>query len=371
MTSDKEVLTASDEHRFPCESCGSDLRFDPGKDRLVCDYCGNVQDIEHGVWRRPSATTEHDFDQVDKSPELFEYADIERLSACPNCGAKIEFDGNAHATECPFCATPVVADTEASRRIKPQAVLPFILDEDEARVELVKWLGSLWFAPGGLKEYARKGRRLNGIYTPCWTFDADTKTRYRGQRGIVYYEEKTVRRNGENQTVRVARTDWTRVSGRVARFFDDVLIVASNALPRQFRAGIANWDLTRLEPYSPEYLAGFRSEAYTVDVRDGYIEAQDVIDRQIIRDIRFDIGGDKQRIDAVETQISDVTFKHILVPIWIAAYKYRGRSFRFVVNGQSGAVSGERPWSALKLMLAICAAIILAVAVGYIYATTQ
>jgi len=34
------------EHRFPCDACGSDLRFDPGDHRLICDHCGNMEALE-------------------------------------------------------------------------------------------------------------------------------------------------------------------------------------------------------------------------------------------------------------------------------------------------------------------------------------
>lgn len=362
---------ALQDHRFPCDSCGSDLRFDPGKDRLVCDHCGNTQAIDHGPWTRSRAIAELDFENALRAlPDDPDY-EVTRVSECPNCGARVEFDPDVHATECPFCATPVVTDTGPSRQIKPRAVLPFALNEGQARAAMVDWLGSLWFAPNGLQDYARKGRKLNGIYTPCWTFDADTKSSYRGQRGIVYYEEHTVVRNGRRERVRVPKVRWTPVSGRVARFFDDVLVVASEALPAKFRAGVANWDLTHLEPYVPDYLAGFRAEAYTVDLKEAFVEAREAMDRQILRDVRFDIGGDRQQVEHVETRISDVTFKHILLPVWIAAYKYRGRSYRFVVNGQTGAVSGERPWSGIKIALAVVAAMIVAAIFGYLYAMGQ
>ncbi len=361
----------TDEHRFPCETCGSDMRFDPGDERLICDHCGNVAPIDHGPWARSDAIRELDFESALHS-ELSK-AEIEstRTSSCPNCGARIEFSDEIHATECPYCATPVVTDTGENRQIKPRAVLPFVLDESAARSTMITWLGDLWFAPGGLTEYARKGRRLNGIYAPCWTFDADTKSQYRGQRGTVHHDTKTVMRNGKRQTVRTQRVSWRRVSGRVARFFDDVLVIASSALPEKFRTSINHWDLTRLEPYQPEYLAGFRAEAYSVDLETAFIEARSIMDRQIVRDVKFDIGGDRQRVDHVETSVSDVTFKHILVPVWLAAYKYRNKSYRFVVNGQTGQVVGERPWSVWKITFALIAAAIIAGAMGYLYAQGQ
>ena len=361
----------AEEHRFPCETCGADLRFDPGDDQLVCDHCGATQPIDHGPWTRSAAIQEQDFRRaIDAGLGTAEMEEAQ-TSTCPNCAARVEFDPAVHSTECPFCATPVVTDTGASRQIKPRAILPFMLEETDARVAMTKWLGSLWFAPGGLMEYARKGRKMTGVYTPSWTFDADTKSAYRGQRGTVYYETRQVTRNGKTETIDVPKVRWTPVKGRVARFFDDVLIVASTALPDKFRNTLVHWDLTRLEPYQPEYLAGFRAEAYTIELKDAFLEARDIMDRQILRDVRFDIGGDKQRVDDIQTQISDVTFKHILVPVWIAAYKYRGRSFRFVVNGQTGQVSGERPWSAWKIALAILTALIAAAIMGYLYGTGQ
>lgn len=358
---------ALEDHRFPCHDCGSDLRYDPGEEQLLCDHCGNIEPIEHGPWTRARAIAELDYEAALHALPSDPVMEETRVSQCPNCGARVEFDPDLHATECPFCATPVVTDTGPSRQIKPRAVLPFELDERQARQSMTDWLGALWFAPGGLQDYARKGRKLSGVYTPCWTFDADTHSSYRGQRGIVYYENRRVVRNGKSENVRVAKVRWTPASGRVARFFDDVLIVASEALPSKFRSQIANWDLTRLEPYRPEYLAGFRAEAYTVELREAFLLARSVMDRQILRDVKFDIGGDRQRVDHIDTDVSDVTFKHILVPVWLAAYKYRGRSYRFAVNGQTGVVSGERPWSIWKISLAVIAALVLALIAGYLY----
>ena len=362
---------SNEEHRFPCETCGSDLRFDPGHERLICDHCGAEEQIDHGPWEQQSAIRELDFQAALDAELSVAETEENRTSTCQNCGARTEFDPDVHAAECPYCATPIVIDTGAHRQIKPRALLPFELDESAAHDAMVEWLGSLWFAPNGLTQYARKGRKLNGVYMPCWTYDADTKSSYKGQRGTVYYVTKKVTRNGKTETKRVQKVRWRKVSGRVARFFDDVLVLASTALPEKFHNGLNTWDLTRLEPYQPQYLAGFRAEAYSVDIKDGFVKAREIMDRQIRRDIRFDIGGDRQRIDQVETSVKDITFKHILTPVWIAAYRYRGESYRFVVNGQTGSAAGERPWSVWKIAFAVLAAAIVAGVVGYFYAQSQ
>ena len=164
--SELDAIQVEETHRFPCNNCGSDLRFQPGSDQLVCDHCGHVETISGSPWTRAGATQEIDFQKGLQAALADEEMEETRVLSCKNCGATVEFDPAVHAAECPFCATPVVTDTGANRHIKPKALLPFHLAEDQARKAMTDWLGSLWFAPGGLQEYARKGRRMSGVYMP-------------------------------------------------------------------------------------------------------------------------------------------------------------------------------------------------------------
>jgi ribosomal protein S27E len=356
-----------DEHRFPCDQCGADMRFDPGGDRLICDHCGNTAALEPegGPWGGDArALVELDYETAIAAKLPAQEMEETRVSQCPNCGAQVEFQPEIHAKECPFCATPVVTDTGTHRHIKPKGVIPFQLTERQAHTAMNGWLGRLWFAPNGLQEYAKKGRKMDGIYVPYWTYDADTATQYRGQRGDAYYV--TVR-GQDGKSRRERRIRWTRTSGRVARWFDDILILASRSLPKSFTDRLAPWDLTQLDGYRPEFLSGFRAEGYTVELDEGFEEAKQVMENQIRQDVRRNIGGDEQRIDHMQIRIDDVTFKHVLLPIWVAAYKYRGQSYRFVVNGQTGKVQGERPWSWIKITLAILVAAIVIGALAYGY----
>jgi DNA-directed RNA polymerase subunit RPC12/RpoP len=368
--------TTVSEHRFPCNTCGSDLRYAPGTDVLECDHCGNNQPIRNGGGKwRGNAIRELDFRKAIKDGlSEYEMSEIQTYK-CVNCGAEVEFEQDMHAAECPFCATPIVGNTGTQRQIKPRGLLPFGLTEQDARKRMNDWLGSLWFAPNGLKAYARKGRKMQGIYVPYWTYDADTKTRYTGERGTAYYETQTYYARVDGRRVRrtrqIQKIRWRAVSGRVARFFDDILILASNSLPKKYTDGLAPWDLSRMEPYQPEYLAGFRAEGYTLTLEDGYEEATHFVNRMIKRDIKFDIGGDRQRIGSVDTQIGTLTFKHVLLPVWMAAYKYRGKTYRFVVNGRTGTVQGERPFSGWKIFFTIITGLICAGILGYLFAQGQ
>lgn len=353
---------------WPCAECGADLRYVPGATNLKCDHCGHVQPIPAQPHRRQTALGEIDLAHGLSNDLTPAQTVAVQATACPNCGALVEFKGAEHATECPFCATPVVTTTGETRKIKPQAVLPFVLTEPQARDAMTKWLGSLWFAPNGLQEYARKGRALNGLYVPYWTFDAATRSHYRGARGDHYYTTETYVSDGKTRTRQVQHTRWTSASGRVARDFDDVLVLASQSLPRNYTDALAPWDLSALEPFSADYLAGFTAEGYTVPLADGHAIGREVMAGVIARDVRADIGGDEQRIDDIDTDWSDETFKHVLLPVWMAAYKYGGKSYRFVVNGQTGRVQGERPWSKWKIFFAVLLALIVA---GIFFAVSQ
>lgn len=361
--------TPQETHRFPCQQCGADYRFAPGAGQLICDHCGHETTLEAG----PQTTTFHELDFQAALRDQLPSQDVEdiRISTCPNCAAHIEFTPDTHAAECPFCATPVVTDTGLHRQIKPRGVVPFIVAEPAAQTAMTDWLGKLWFAPNGLQDYARKGRRLQGVYVPYWTYDADTKSRYSGERGTVYYVTETVMRDGKPEQRQVQKVRWSPASGRVKRWFDDVLVLASRALPKRFTDALAPWDLSMLKPYLPEYLAGFRAEGYTVALDDGYEEARAYMDRMIRRDVASDIGGDRQRIHQITTHVSDITFKHILLPVWMAAYKYRGKTYRFVINGQTGRVQGQRPWSTWKIACAVLLGLIVVAGVAFVIASNQ
>lgn len=355
-----------EDHRFPCPACGAPMRFRPGTTALRCPHCGHEEPIPDARGGIPELDLRG---AAEKAVPAVEMEDL-RVVRCESCGAEVEFDADVHAKVCPFCATPIVTDTGVRRYIKPQAQLPFLLTEEEARQAMNRWLGRLWFAPSNLKAYARADRAMDGIYVPYWTYDAETRTRYSGQRGKVYYESQAVRVrvNGRTQIQnrQVARVRWYPAQGAVARNFDDVLVLGSKSLPNRYTDAIAPWDLSALSTYEPRFLAGFRAEGYSVPVEQAYGEAKEIMDEVIRQDIRRDIGGDRQRIGAMETSVGALTFKHVLLPVWVAAYRYHGKSYRFVVNGRTGAVEGERPYSSVKIFFFVAAMILAACAVAYL-----
>jgi LSD1 subclass zinc finger protein len=345
---------------FPCGGCGAKLTFAPGTTTLKCEYCGHTNAIHESDER----IEELDFDTYLKALEGNQETFTEEHVRCDKCGAEQNLPSNLFASMCSFCGANIVSKSYANRRIKPKSIIPFGIDKRKAQDDFRKWVRGLWLAPGELKKYAESDASVTGTYIPFWTYDCRTSTDYRGERGEVYYTNETREvRNAQGETVtqteRVQHTNWTPASGHVDYFHDDVLVLGSQTLPRELRGATTTWDLKALVPYQAEFVSGYRAEAYQVGLREGYPLAKEQIDAKIYSLVRADIGGDTQRVNDLATRYSDIKFKHVLLPVWVSAYRFRNKTYRFLVNGQTGEVAGESPLSWQKMTWLIVGIVIL------------
>lgn len=347
---------------FPCQGCGAKLSFAPGTTRLRCDYCGAENAFEADDGR----VEELDFESYLASLEGREEKMAAEVVKCDKCGAQQSLPDNLFASACTFCASPIVSKGYASRLVKPRSIVPFQVDRRRAQDEFRRWVRGLWLAPGNLKRLAQSDAGLAGLYLPYWTYDCRTSSDYVGERGDDYYVDEAVSvtdANGRTTTEnrRRKQTKWTPASGHVERFHDDVVVMASKSISGAMRGAAMAWNLKGLVPYQPEYVSGFRAEAYQIGLRDGFPIAKQDIDARVHDLVRRDIGGDAQRVHQVATQYSDIKFKHVLLPVWISAYRYHDKVYRFLVNGQTGEVSGESPVSWAKVTLLTLAFVVLLV----------
>ena len=342
---------------FPCTGCGAKLSFAPGTRSLKCEYCGTANEFAQD----DSRIEELDFQTYLKALEgKMEAQEVEQVR-CDKCGAEQSMVGSLFAGHCTFCGAAIVSKSYASRRIKPKSIVPFQVDKARAVESFRRWVRGLWLAPGDLKKYAQSDAGLTGVYLPYWTYDCQTASDYAGERGDDYYTTETYTTQDSSgrsvtQTRRVKHTRWTPASGHVERFHDDVLVMATKTLPANITDSVMRFNLKGLVPYQPEFVSGFQAEAYQVTLKDGFPIAKQFIDEAVRELIRRDIGGDQQRIHSVSTRYADVKFKHVLLPAWISAYRYRDKVFRFLINGQTGEVSGESPkswWKIAFLVLGI------------------
>jgi Zn finger protein HypA/HybF involved in hydrogenase expression len=340
-----------DRRSFPCPACGADLRFDPGEAQMRCTHCDTLSPVPHVD--DAAAHVENPYEEgLAQEADGLNKVEVQSLN-CQNCAASVEFDANEHSRLCPFCDTAIVGDVRAQRTIVPQAILPFSLMRREAEGAMKSWLSTRWFAPNDIAEDA-KADHFAGVYVPFWTFDALTETQYVGQRG---------RRTGSGKN---RRTVWSTVTGTVRGPFDDVVVSGSFSVSREFKDALAPWPFEHLETYQTEFLSGFRAENHTVSLRQANTKAKEFM-RAVITDwIKSDIGGDRQRITSSKTAYDRETYKHVLAPVWITHYAFEQQSYRLSVNGRTGKVYGQRPFSQWKLLGGSISAICALGVVGYL-----
>jgi hypothetical protein len=166
------------------------------------------------------------------------------------------------------------------------------------------------------------------------------------------------------RTRQVRKIRWTPAEGQVRHWFDDVLVVASKGLPANYAQELAPWDLNQMSDFKPDYLSGFRTERYQVGLEEGFADAKRQMEPVIDSLIRQNIGGDEQKISSRSTQYSGITFKHILLPVWVSAYRHADKLHRILINARTGEVQGSRPYSPWKiagLVILILAIVVLIV----------
>ncbi len=354
-----------------CAACGAPL--DP-LDRF-CGACGTPHEPAQAAvktpappLRRPQAEPGAGASQQDEAEEV-----QQKFFRCKNCGAEVATDPGQRSYVCAFCDSTYVVEfsPEQTGRKEPEFVLPFVITPERGLELFQKWIASNHlFRPGDLRT-ARIEEKLKGVYLPFWAFSMLAESQWRATIGEHWYrtETYTVIENGKSvtKTRRVQETEWWELSGNHHNYYSGYLVSASRGLPQAEADRIKPFQLAALRRYSPAYLAGWLCEEYSIDRETAEQICRMEFNRQEEASIRAFLPGDTYRNFAANTQFSQVNEDLILVPLYVLSYRYRDKLFRFMINGQTGKVEGDKPiswpriWVAVGLAaMAIVAALILA-----------
>ena len=342
-----------------CPNCGATVIFDPATGGMHCEYCGYTCEL-------PKADTENEICEMDfeaaMHTESFNWGEQKKEVQCKQCGAVTVYDALETAAVCPFCGSTSVMPAANENTIAPGAVCPFAISKEQAGDRFTKWLNGKLFAPRKAKRSARP-ESFTGVYLPYWTYDAQTTSNFTARAG---YDRIVKDKDGNRKTV----TDWRHVSGIYQEFFDDVTVMASK---RQADSGVRAcepFDFSKLVPYSPQVVAGFIAERYSIGLKEGWESAQKTIQSRLHSDISSYVRRhwNANRADSVRfsTLYSNITYKYLLVPTWISSFKYKDKVYQFAVNGQTGKVGGKAPVSVWRVLIAIALGIALIALLAYL-----
>ncbi|MCM1441374.1 MAG: hypothetical protein NC131_19540, partial [Roseburia sp.] len=225
-----------------------------------------------------------------------------------------------------------------------------------------KWIKRKWFCPKLAKDSA-KPKRFKGIYLPYWTFDTDTCSSYHGEYGITH-----TRRNSKGETY--TETDWHRTSGTYNEFINDELVLASTNHDISILRRLEPFDTENNKTYKPEYIAGFVAERYSLGLKEAWNQAmisiKEKLTRHISDKIRQEHQADHVRRLELGTEYDNITYKYLLLPIWISNFKYKDKVYQFMVNGQTGRVAGRTPLSIPKIIITVVGILVIIAILYYL-----
>lgn len=343
-----------------CPQCGATMDFDPATGGLYCPYCEYKEEIKAADAQGEEVAQELDFDKAEFTGNC-DWGVTQKTVTCKSCGAVSVYDSLEVASECPYCGSNQVMEASDVKTLAPNGVVPFVITAKMAGEKFTNWISKKWFAPNEAKRSA-KAEAFKGIYLPYWTFDADTSSDYTGEYGI----DRKEKHGDEEKTV----TDWHRTSGHFNYFVDDALVSGTNKQNNRILAKAEPYDTNGCKAYKPEYLAGFSAERYSVGLKDAWEKAKQFIKNKLHSLITSKITEEKKadhvRNLVVTTTYSNIKYKYVMLPVWISCFNYNGKTYQFVVNGQSGKVGGDYPISPWKVALAVLIGIVIVVALYYI-----
>jgi DNA-directed RNA polymerase subunit RPC12/RpoP len=319
---------------FNCLKCGGRMRFDIEKGDLVCPYCGFIQVTE----KKPAVhTAEKPIDYVLPTTRAHRWAETQQRLSCENCGALTLLPPGQQTDRCPYCGSNhLVLSSERAELVDPNAIILMKITEREALGLARKWLIQGMFTPDDLVAQISR-MKLCPAYYPFWTFDGTLEVNWNCEVN-----------EGSSKAPR-----WVPRSGSEFELFDDVLVPGLRSMSTEELAGIEPYNLKEVVEFSPQFLAGWSALSYDLPLSDATLNAREKVITRLRRSLpsKVEPGREKRNLTSGGGKWSGLTFKYLLLPLWVGAYHYKGVEYRLLVNGQTGKVGGKKPRVQFKVWM--------------------
>lgn len=325
------------EYKCPC--CNAGLKFSPGIQQLKCEYCDNTFDLETLQACEDSArqgTVETlTWEESQSRDWTQEEQDAMQVFQCPACGGQIMTDENTAATFCPYCENPTILPSRLTNTLRPDAVLPFQKTKEDAKEAFLKLCKGKPLLPKGFTSQQRLDR-ITGMYVPYWLYDCvgDFSGTFNATR-VHHWSDARY-----NYT----RTEHFLLCRDAQAAFQGIPMDASSKMDDTFMESIEPYDVSAIQPFDSTYLTGFLADKYDVESAAGEGRIRQRVEQSIRDRLNPTFLGYTSVLPVSRNlQVRHSKARYVMLPVWVLNTKYKDKIYTFLMNGQTGKMTGSLP----------------------------
>ncbi len=320
-----------------CVGCGATMRYSPERQKLFCDNCETTKDIEFNKIAIKHLWAERD--KATKSTK--EWASQTKSLKCPNCGASVVLNKLEYSQNCPYCETALVGRSDEIEEISPDGIIPFKFSDLDASNKYVAGIKKKFFVPNAFKK-APPTENIKGVYIPCFSYDADTTSAYRG---TLATDHRYTDKNGRSYT----KTTYRNISGIHKQQNIDVIVETSSKLNQAQLQKILPFNMSDVVGFKQAFIMGYAVEHYESTVNDCKEVSNRIMEESIKKNILSKYSYDRVSSFSMETSYENEKYMYYLLPTYKCDYMYKNKKYTTFMNGQTGKVGGGYPKSPVKI----------------------
>lgn len=336
---------------FKCPQCGATTQYDPSAAGVKCTHCGYEQASTAKVVGQRAEESE--FTMTTMQRELRGWGQERKELHCDSCGADISVVAKELSGTCPFCASNRVnVRTTSNEGLRPKFLIPFKIEPNLCGKIAKEWLGKGWMHPSDLSSSAGSTKFV-GVYMPFWTFDARIGAAWEAEVG---YERQESYYDSDDKTWRTRTViDWKWEKGSVTVPINDMLGVGTTKVSAIIIEKLYPFNLDELTTYDASFLAGWQAQSYDIPLPTAWDAAKSRMREEAKKSCYSDAGSSHVRSFSMKADFGEETWRYVLLPVFIAAYRFQNKTFQIMINGQTGTVAGQKPVAWWKVWLVVIA----------------
>ena len=325
---------------FKCPCCAAPLSFSGETGEMTCKYCDSSFTMEQvkAAEAAEAAAGEASLEMTWSSTEQALIQDENGKVAgyiCPSCGAQMVADEHTAATECPYCGNPAVIPQSFEGMYRPDLMIPFAVDKEKAKAKLTDFTKGKKLLP---KSFTANNRieDITGVYVPFWLYSchADGYVAYEGVRSKTWEDQQFV----------YTKKDHYRLTRQGEMDFAQIPVDASSQMDDATMDSLEPYDLSKAVDYDAAYFSGYLANRYDVEEKDAQPRANDRVLNTFRSKMREQVGDYEEVSPKGESiRLTGARAEYAMLPVWMMTTKYKGDSYTFAINGQTGKMTGSLP----------------------------